>query len=170
MNGHIKSNGIASNGCGDDDDDGGLSGFFHFKLPLLRLKETDEQVDFLLLAWALLLHRGSIESGDGEVAFNYGPYLLVNGDSLPSLGTIALLGEVISGEDDHISKILEAIRAIRQKRYSKNGNPRGPDGQNMYFATANPAAENLSNVCCPADIAFVQTLADKSPARSVPLA
>ena len=108
-----------------------------------------------MLAWALLLHRGSSgsESGDQEAGFTYGFCQPANGHSSPMLEVVALPSDVISGDNDHISKALEAVRAIRQKGPFPNGKPVSVDGQSMFFATADPASKHASKVRCPIDIA-----------------
>ena len=94
MSDHVKMSGAAKEGCEHDDarthDDEGDADFVQFKLPLLRLRERREQKDFLLLAWALLLHRGSSgsESGDQEAGFTYAFRQPANGHSSPMLEVV----------------------------------------------------------------------------------
>lgn len=134
-------------------DDDSSAAFVPFKLPFLHLRDREQQLDFLLLAWALLLHRRSVDliesesgSGDPEPAFTYGS----NGHPSPILPAAVPLSDAISGDDDPVSKTLEAIRTIRQRRSARNRgqSASGDDGQGMFFATAGLASEHTPRVCC----------------------
>ncbi|ODH51880.1 hypothetical protein GX48_01889 [Paracoccidioides brasiliensis] len=104
----VKTNGgVHLNGDAD-----GRVDAISIEQPLFLNRNMEDQLDLLVLAWVLLLYRGSGLSEDGEFAWGLTE---ASNDEFSNFrpkfsGNII---DIISGESDHISKPLESIRARR---------------------------------------------------------
>jgi hypothetical protein len=108
--------------------------FYPLDLPLeLRLKDSEEQLEYLLLASLILLYRSS--SGSEETTFTWGYYR----DSTPVTQVFSKLIDVINDADVAVSEVLAVVRNLRQRR---SDNVKRSDvsweAQHMFFAASHP--------------------------------
>ncbi|OAX81346.1 hypothetical protein ACJ72_04311 [Emergomyces africanus] len=80
--------------------------------PLLFLKSFDYQIDLLVLAWALLLYRGTGLSEEGEFAWDL-KTASSDGHSFLETGFSSNINDIVSAESDYITKPLKSIRTLR---------------------------------------------------------
>lgn len=109
-----QANGIASEiqeKESDTPDD--WAGMPSFELPLLNLKSSEERTEFVLLAWALLLYRGSID--DDVDSFSWGSSYPGDENSLRSSPAWVKVTEIIPGDTTRILKVLEEVGAVRRR-------------------------------------------------------
>ncbi|PGH05896.1 hypothetical protein GX51_02677 [Blastomyces parvus] len=80
--------------------------------PLLFLNDFENQLDFLVLAWVLLLCRGSGLSENGEFSWSL-QAASIDDHSILETGFSGNVNEIVSAESDPITKALNSIRARR---------------------------------------------------------
>lgn len=119
--------------------------FHPLDLPLeLRLKESEEQLEYLLLASILLLYRSS--GGSDRAKFTWGFYE----NSTPSTQVAAGLTDVIPDDKQNTIDILHAIRALRQKQQNTNiltgQYALRWEEQHMFFAATHPTGQPAPHV------------------------
>lgn len=121
---------------------------FHIDIPGLSSKEKNHQIDALILAWALLLSRGSLEQSPEELNWGFAAFA---GDACVQKVS-ASVSDVGISDADQISEKLETVRRIRGQ---------SADGKEFVLAAA-----------CKADVSHY-TLVNitaklyRSPGRSV---
>jgi len=119
--------------------------FHPLELPLgLRLRDSEEQLEYLLLASALLLYRSS--GGSDRAKFFWGFYEA----SSPVTQVAVLLTDVIPTVDQTISQTLQTIRELRRKSQATHS-PLSQNGvrweeQHMFFAAHHPTGQPAPNV------------------------
>ncbi|PGH36459.1 hypothetical protein GX50_00644 [[Emmonsia] crescens] len=102
VNGHAQLNGFA-NGVVDE---------VSTEKSLLFLNNLEDQLDHLVLAWVLLLYRGSGLNEDGE--FSWGlKAVSIDQHSILKIGFSSNINDIVSEENDYITRPLEFIRARR---------------------------------------------------------
>lgn len=116
-----------------------------FELPLLNDKSAKEQLELLVLAWALLLYRGSfVRDGNSLV---WGLYDLGGGtESARRVGT-ATLEQLFSGDSSSVSNVLEAIKSQSDPLQ----NVADWKQHALFFATADissPETLEVRHCCC----------------------
>lgn len=82
---------------------------FQIDVPSLSSKEPNDQIDALILAWVLLLYRGTLEQGAEELDWGFASF--ATGDA-PVHKVSASVSDVSLSDADQISEKLEAIRKI----------------------------------------------------------
>jgi hypothetical protein len=97
-----------------------------FEVPALEnLTSIGEQSNFLLLAWALLLSRGSIVLGNGNNPLYccWGIYESVPGLQSPVPRSLSMekVEDMISSDAEGISELLQKIKIFTQSRDSDSG-------------------------------------------------
>lgn len=92
-----------------DNDDAQISGF-QIDLPALSSRESEGRVDALILAWVLLLYRGSFDQGSEELDWGYASF---GGQDTPVQKITAAVNDGSVTDTDQISEKLEAIRKLR---------------------------------------------------------
>ncbi|PGH13036.1 hypothetical protein AJ79_03873 [Helicocarpus griseus UAMH5409] len=108
--------------------------------PLLSLKSLEDQLDILVLAWTLLLYRGSGLSEEGEFAWGL-TEAPINTNSTFKPQFSGNITDIISGESDQITKkTLESIRATRTNL--PNGESKQPEDYSIFLTTAANTAED----------------------------
>ncbi|EXJ84133.1 hypothetical protein A1O3_04800 [Capronia epimyces CBS 606.96] len=118
----------------EDDDLRGWAEVPFLELPLLKSKSVREQVEFLVLAWALLLSRGSFVRNDDS--FCWGIYDLGEGQGEGTLAARKMdtvkLDSLISGDTDTIANVLRAMRSLSPLLHSVTS----WNHHAVFFATA----------------------------------
>lgn len=106
--------------------------FYPLDLPLeLRLKDSEEQLEYLLLASLILLYRSS--SGSEETTFTWGYYE----DSTPVTQVFSKLIDVISDADVAVSEVLASVRNLRQTNNVERSNISW-EARHLFFAAIHP--------------------------------
>lgn len=87
---------------------------FYIDLKSLNLKSGDDQIDRLILAWLLLLQRGSLQqSGDN---LTWGAAVFQPEKEAPTKTLSAKVNDVIGSDVDTISENLDTIRTLHTLR------------------------------------------------------
>lgn len=89
---------------------------FHIDIPALSSKEKDNQIDALILAWVLLLCRGSLEQSPDEL--NWGFAAFRGDECVQKVSTT--VSDVGISDADQISEKLETVRIIRGESADAN--------------------------------------------------
>lgn len=142
------SNGCQTNGLHHDQGsnsvnvDNGNGKWMSFELPPLRARPYDEQAAVLLLAWALLLHRGSINfekdsfswgsADDSKQDISTTPPRRLRAEKLP---------DIISSEIEAVSKLLASTKAL----VNDDLNISHREGQTLTFSTADSPIQVRTN-------------------------
>ncbi|KAL3418386.1 peptide synthetase [Phlyctema vagabunda] len=136
MNGHHPPI-LAEEQNGHNDTHDSDADFTLFEIPTLSTRARDEQVEFLLLAWILLLHR------NGANNFTWAIDVPLNDRSVSASPTTAVLGDIISSPEDNISKVLDSIRVSREQTAS-NGVLETEQKLNISLATVEDTSAEKS--------------------------
>ncbi|KAL2429535.1 Nonribosomal peptide synthase 1 [Exophiala dermatitidis] len=111
-----------------------------FEMELLATRSRQEQVDLLVLAWALLLHRGTFARNDDS--FFWGVYDLESGiRSARPLGA-AKLSNIVPRETETVTDVLRTLTALTQGLQSTVDWER----QVLYLATADLSSAQAYDV------------------------
>ncbi|OJD11674.1 hypothetical protein AJ78_07599 [Emergomyces pasteurianus Ep9510] len=82
------------------------------ELPLLFRHSFEDQIDLIVLAWVLLLYRGTGLSEEGEFSWGLKP-ASTDRHSFPETGFLGNINDIVSAESDYITKPLKSICAWR---------------------------------------------------------
>lgn len=111
-------------------------------LPMeLRLKESREQLQYLLLASLVLLYRSS--NGSESATFTWGHYE----DSTPVTQVSARLKEVISGPEVIVSDMSQTIRSLSERKNdNREETKKASEEKHMFFAASHATGQAAPNV------------------------
>ncbi|PGH19362.1 hypothetical protein AJ80_04002 [Polytolypa hystricis UAMH7299] len=137
MNGHLdlaegaKTNGVVDADVGVPNGNEELS----FELPVSWPSDSEQQIDFLLLAWILLIYRGSGCSDEGTFSCAFSAPQ--NGLSLAVTPELAeAVTDVVPHDTESLSNIIEKIRTIRSKAFVPNGESEVSGERSVFLANS----------------------------------
>lgn len=102
-----------------------------FQLPALHLKNTAEQIEYLILAWTLLLFRNTKTSSTPGFSWSFGEPVESNSTALPPAAVCSSYS--VSEGSVQISKALGDVRAVFRSSQC-------PDFQDYRFILVSGAA------------------------------
>ena len=148
------ANGIVTNGYGsgttttNGDVKEGWTDFLQVQVPQLFLRGQEEQVDFLLLAWALLLYRErSGDSDDSRPAFKLQPNPRANRVSSTESEGLLSLGSLFQSDYDELPISLDVIRSVRRKVCPNIDLSSEDTKQSLFLSSVGTPDTAASEVC-----------------------
>jgi len=115
----------------------GAQPFFPLELPLdFRLRESQEQLEYLVLASLILLYRSS--NGSGDATFTWGYYE----DSSPVTQVSASLADIVVSADNRVSEVLSNLKALSSRTQNSSGESTKPwADRHMFFAASHSTGQ-----------------------------
>ncbi|KAK2802388.1 Non-ribosomal peptide synthetase nps1 [Emmonsiellopsis sp. PD_5] len=164
MNGHLPEESAKGNGVN------GVNGKTHsnasrdsgvntisFEQPQLYQKNIEDQLDLVVLAWILLLSRGSGLSEDGYFAWGLRNTSAEGGSPL-ILKFAGNINEFISGESENISNTLDTLRSKRATQTPNGIEPVYAEEQSVYLTNVADSPEGTPDLAFAFEIQISKPL------------